>query len=102
MKEALERAKQLRLQARERVVTLQLEPALELIDEALRVLESEQQNPSVELYRDLAECWGVRGGILRRLKRRTEAVESYQRGGGYEQHEEFGSDDTYNLVNGVV
>jgi tetratricopeptide (TPR) repeat protein len=102
MKEALERAKQLRLQARERVAAQQLEAALELIDQALRVLETEQADPSFELYRDLAECWGVRGGILRRLKRRAESVESYKRGTRYEQDEEFGSDDAYNLVNSVV
>lgn len=102
MKQALENAKQLRIQARERLGAQQLEEALLLLDQAIDVLQAENLEKSVELYRDLAESYGMRGGVLRRLRRRKEAIQSYVDGAKHEQDEEFGTDDTYNLVNSVV
>src|SRR5882724_11980621 len=102
MKPAFEKAKRLRLQARERLAAQKLEEALQALDEAVATLKELVPEPSSDLYRDLAETYGMRGGILRRLRRRPEAIESYLEGARYEQDEEFGSEDTYNLVNSVV
>jgi tetratricopeptide (TPR) repeat protein len=104
MKDALDRAKSLRSAARECVASQDLKKAVGLLDEAITTLRSalESDGPSAALYAALAECLGMRGGILRRLGELDDAVASYGEGRRFEQDEEFGKDDSYNLVNALV
>jgi uncharacterized protein DUF4071 len=102
MMDELAQAKRLRVRSRERIAAKDLGAALQALDDAIAVLEGPGHEPNHELYRDLAETHGMRGGVLRRMRRIEEAVAAYQRGRDYEQDEDFGTEDTYNLVNSVV
>jgi tetratricopeptide (TPR) repeat protein len=103
MIEELAEAKRLRVQARERLAAQELEAALGALDAAIATLEPlVARDKSEELYRDLAETYGMRGGVLRRMRRTREAVASYERGRDYEQDDDYGTDDSYNLVNAIV
>jgi len=73
------------------------------LGEALTRLETEYENVSDPKYRadisvQLADCYGIMGGILRREGHHREALESYEKGYKYE---ESGNTDTYNLSNTI-
>jgi hypothetical protein len=50
----------------------------------------------------LANCYGVRGGLLRRSRALNDSLSSYARGRQIEQDSEYGISDSYNLVNELV
>jgi tetratricopeptide (TPR) repeat protein len=49
-----------------------------------------------QLHSELADCWGMKGGIHRRAGELEQALAAYLRGC------EFEKDDSYNLVNSIV
>jgi tetratricopeptide (TPR) repeat protein len=51
---------------------------------------------------ELADCYGMTGGIFRRLGNLDQALSSYEAGCNYEQNPEFGLVDSYNLTNSLV
>src|SRR5450755_2435307 len=78
---------------------------LGMIDEYLSELDidgdvaDEAADPDVASPEDLAELWGIRGGILRRIGRVSEALNSYRRGAEVERLSELAS--TYNRTNAL-
>lgn len=116
MDEILEQARNLQQEARRLRKKKQPAEALEALREAIDQLEKEnavldeqadedpgwveEQRRSV--FKELAECHGVCGGILRRLGQLEESVAAYEQGRRYEQDPSYGVEDSYNLVNALV
>ena len=68
--------------------------ALDAMDRAIEILQKAGEPESVRA--ELADSWGMKGGILRRAGRLPEALDAYKKGLEYE------SGDSYNLTNSVV
>lgn len=105
----IDRAKLLRSQQ-------QLEPALRFIQQAVDGLQSALTSHDAvgvdssevrrrlrgELAHKLADCYGIRGGILRRQNLLADAAKSYELGAAIEQDPQFGIVDSYNLTNSLL
>lgn len=63
---------------------------------------AEYSPPVKRLVDELAECYGIKGGILRSKGRPGEAVASYDRGFLFEQHSARKKDNSYNAVQRLV
>lgn len=75
-----------------------LEEALDHLREATGLLEPyvEETEYMAKIRRELADCYGMMGGIFRRQGKLVEAEMMYRKGLDYEE------DDSYNLSNSVV
>jgi hypothetical protein len=56
----------------------------------------------VELAQQLADCWGILGGVYRAAGELSAARDAYDCGAGYETSPRFGILNTYNQVNRLV
>ena len=77
------------------------EGAIAVMDKAIAKVQPAGDPPqsaadSNRLKGELADCWGIRGGILRRAGKLPEALAAYKTGLGFE------SGDSYNLTNSFV
>jgi tetratricopeptide (TPR) repeat protein len=79
----------------------EVDPAIAVIDKAIAIVQTAgnaattpPQSDSLKV--ELADCWGIKGGILRRSGRLPEALDAYKTGLEFE----FG--DSYNLTNSLV
>lgn len=74
--------------------------AIEKIKRAVKLLEIEiptaQPEYRQELERQLADCYGIWGGLLRRMEDFNASIAKYKEGLKYE------TDDSYNLSNSIV
>src|SRR5579862_5449505 len=82
------------------------------IDEAFEEIESRGKfSPSMtgpvdQVTKDqafeLADCWGIRGGIYREEGEIEQAIHAYDRGYELESDQKYGINSTYNTVNRLV
>jgi tetratricopeptide (TPR) repeat protein len=78
-----------------------IEAAIVSMDRAIACLQSGDSGgtddaDSRRLRSELADCWGIKGGILRRAGRLDEALQAYKAGLSFE------TDDSYNLTNALT
>jgi len=98
VKEVLMQVKRLKDKAKANRDFGDLEEALDHLREATGLLEPHAENTEyrTKIRQELADCYGMMGGIYRRQGKLEEAGNKYRRGLHYED------DDSYNLSNSVV
>jgi len=75
--------------------------AIAILDEAIALVKaarggSSSSDESGRLKAQLADCYGMKGGVYRRAGRMTEALDAYKTGLKFE------TDDSYNLTNSLT
>ena len=78
----------------------QYERANKRLDEAIALLQSDEaQGNKEKRLSELADCYGMKGGVFRRWERLDDAIQMYRTGLDYE--EQLGH-DSYNLSNWIA
>jgi tetratricopeptide (TPR) repeat protein len=87
----------------------ELEEARELLLRELSSLERDssagtefQQSRRRNIARELADCFGLAGGIYRRKGQYEEAISMYNQGYEYERNPSYQIQDSYNMTNRIV
>ena len=86
-----------------------LNEAIDLLLRELRRVEGLGANDGdadditpTELASELADCYGMLGGVYRRAEDLDKSLESYDAGSGYEKSEKYGVENSYNMTNAIV
>jgi tetratricopeptide (TPR) repeat protein len=105
----LEEARRHKLSARADDAAEEPEEALESLDKAIALLEplldrSGAGAPGILVAFELADCYGIKGGILRRMggeARLAESLAMYDRAAAIESTPEYEVDSSYGLSNAI-
>lgn len=118
MTDLLTTVRELKTKAKNRRDLGRYKKAIEFLDAAIRMLDDELKAASDSAWRcklaaELADCWGLIGGIQRRWsteaatddERREhmlESIRAYDKGHGFESAREFDISNSYNLLNRLL
>ncbi|HYO15414.1 MAG TPA: hypothetical protein VE685_19645 [Thermoanaerobaculia bacterium] len=110
MSDVLRDARKLKNQARRRREAQRYEEAADLLKEATDLLEPtlidlKSDDPSLfetDVARELSDCYGSLGGVLRSAGHFEDSVKAYESGYGLEKDKRYGMINSYNLVQRLV
>jgi tetratricopeptide (TPR) repeat protein len=118
MTELFETVRELKTKAKNRRDLGRYQKGIEILDKAISLLHEELSATETLEWRskiasELADCYGLTGGIYRRWalesasekkrdERLIESIKAYDKGYDFESNEEYGIDDSYNLLNRLL
>ena len=85
-----------------------LDSALSRLTTAIKMLEADYEESADENYKDklrrqLADCYGIKGGVFRRLAEEGDAKANLEKAAGmYDEGRQYETDNSYNLSNSVI